>query len=153
MTAGVVVLAPNRLAELEVVIERGLATFVQVGRALGEVRDDKLYRPEYRSFKDYVAQRWDRSYSWAYLQIRAAETSTVVEVLNERQARKRRARPARPVHAEQAMLDLKAAMDTIADFGQLDDAEPLRPAARRARMDPEQVREFARFLLSLADVL
>jgi len=42
-----------RLAELETVIERGLATFVEVGEALLEIRDSRLYRIEHETFEAY----------------------------------------------------------------------------------------------------
>jgi hypothetical protein len=34
--------AADRLAQLEEVIERGLATFVDVGRALAQIRQERL---------------------------------------------------------------------------------------------------------------
>jgi hypothetical protein len=37
----------GRLAELEQVVERGLQTFVEVGLALTEIRDSRLYRVKY----------------------------------------------------------------------------------------------------------
>ena len=39
------------LAECEAVIERGLATFVEVGRALLHIRDERLYRAAHRTFE------------------------------------------------------------------------------------------------------
>lgn len=36
----------TRLEELEATIERGLTTFVEVGLALLEIRDSRLYRAE-----------------------------------------------------------------------------------------------------------
>jgi hypothetical protein len=44
--------------ELEAVIERGLASFLETGRALCAVRDGKLYLPHYNSFEEYCALRW-----------------------------------------------------------------------------------------------
>jgi DNA modification methylase len=54
-------LSANEQADLErceAVIERGLATFVEVGSALVEVRDRRLYRKEYASFEAYCRDRW-----------------------------------------------------------------------------------------------
>jgi phage N-6-adenine-methyltransferase len=53
---------PSRLAECEAVIERGLATFVEVGNALLEIRDDRLYRETHRTFEDYCRERWAGTY-------------------------------------------------------------------------------------------
>jgi hypothetical protein len=67
------------LAECEAIIERGLATFVEVGKALLRIRDDRLYRETHSTFADYCKQRWGMSKSHAYRQIEAAE---VVDVLS-----------------------------------------------------------------------
>ena len=49
---------PSRLAELETVIESGIRTFVDVGRALLEIRDSRLYRESYPTFDEYCRERW-----------------------------------------------------------------------------------------------
>ena len=46
------------LAECEDVINRGLATFVEVGNALLRIRDERLYRAEFGTFEAYCRQRW-----------------------------------------------------------------------------------------------
>jgi hypothetical protein len=54
-----------RLGELEQIINNGLRTYVQVGRALKEIRDQKLYLAEgYETFIDYLKRRfgWAKSY-------------------------------------------------------------------------------------------
>lgn len=48
----------SRLGELEETIERGLATFVEVGAALAEIRDNDLYKEHYTRFEDYCQERW-----------------------------------------------------------------------------------------------
>jgi phage N-6-adenine-methyltransferase len=47
-----------RLLECERVIERGLNTFVEVGAALLEIRDSRLYKEGYSTFEDYCRDRW-----------------------------------------------------------------------------------------------
>lgn len=47
-----------RLVELEAVIEHGLQTFVDVGNALLEIRDSRLYKAHYTTFEDYCRERW-----------------------------------------------------------------------------------------------
>lgn len=42
----------NRKHELEQVIERGLQTFVEVGNAIREIRDSRLYKDEYGTFEE-----------------------------------------------------------------------------------------------------
>ncbi len=68
----------GRLAELEAVVERGLQTFVEVGEALGEIRDQRLYRATHRTFEEYCRDRWGFVASRARQLIAAAETVTAV---------------------------------------------------------------------------
>jgi hypothetical protein len=83
----------TQLARLEETIERGLKTFVDVGNALLEIRDKRLYRVEHGTFEDYCRERWAISRPRAYQLIEAAEAvnglSTIVDILpaNESQAR------------------------------------------------------------------
>lgn len=46
------------LAECEDVISRGMQTFTDVGNALAEVRESRLYRASHGNFDDYCADRW-----------------------------------------------------------------------------------------------
>src|SRR5512142_2108031 len=48
----------ERLAELEKVIARGQKTFVEVGLALAEIRDLRLYKREHSNFAEYCQKRW-----------------------------------------------------------------------------------------------
>lgn len=68
------------LTEAETTIERGLNTFVEVGNALAEIRDGKLYRQTYNTFEDYCQQRWNIERRRAYQLMEAA--SVVVNVQN-----------------------------------------------------------------------
>lgn len=65
----------TRLAELEIVIERGLTTFVEVGNALMEIRDSRLYRSEFGTFESYVLDRWGWQRQTAYGYIDAAKVA------------------------------------------------------------------------------
>lgn len=73
----------QRLIELEVTIERGLGTFVEVGNALLEIRDSRLYRDSHGTFEDYCRERWGMVASRARQLIAAAEvTSNLQSVTN-----------------------------------------------------------------------
>lgn len=83
----------TRLAQLEETIERGLATFVEVGAALMEVRDSRLYRDGFTTFEDYCRERWQMARNYANKLIAASEAvanlGTTVPILpiTESQAR------------------------------------------------------------------
>lgn len=51
----------RRLVELERKIKTGLNTFVEVGEALLEIRDSKLYRIEHKTFEAYCRDKWQMS--------------------------------------------------------------------------------------------
>jgi hypothetical protein len=69
----------ERFAELEATIETAPAAFVDVGHALHEIQQRRLYRiAGHRTFAGYVSKRWDLSSAHAYRQI---DASKVVDVL------------------------------------------------------------------------
>jgi len=65
----------SQLYQCEEIIERGLNTFVDVGNALLDIRDNRLYRQEYHTFEDYCKERWGMERRQAY---RLIDASTVV---------------------------------------------------------------------------
>lgn len=84
----------QQLEACEAVIERGMTTFIEVGNALLRIRDERLYRQEYRDFETYCQARWALSRSRAYQLMDAADVvervSTIVDTpapANEGQAR------------------------------------------------------------------
>ncbi len=82
-----------RLAELEAVVDRGLQTFFEVGSALLEIRENKLYRDTHKTFTDYCRHRFGFTDSRGRQLIAAAKTVTAVTLLGlpvpstEREAR------------------------------------------------------------------
>jgi hypothetical protein len=82
--------ASKRLLELEAVIASGQQTFVEVGNALAEIRDARLYRLEHGTFEAYCKAKWGWTASRARQICIASEvvqTVTAGNALNERQAR------------------------------------------------------------------
>lgn len=66
--------------EDERIIERGLATFVEVGRALARIRDRRSYLLTHANFNAYVVERWNMERATVYRLMHGAE---VMEVLTE----------------------------------------------------------------------
>lgn len=83
----------SELVTCEEIIGRGLATFIDVGRALARVREARLYRAQFGTFEEYCAERWDLSSKHANNLVAAAEVqelisgTTVPKINSERQAR------------------------------------------------------------------
>lgn len=104
------VVEQSELQKCEAVIERGLKTFIDVGTALMEIRDERLYREHHGTFEDYCRERWGLSRPRAYQLIDAAgvvgNLSTIVDKpANEAQVRPLASLPAdlQPVVWERAV--------------------------------------------------
>lgn len=67
-------LSEMKLVELEEIIDRGLASFVEVGNALIEIRDAKMYGSEYATFEEYCDKRFGFTRQRAYQLIAATKT-------------------------------------------------------------------------------
>jgi hypothetical protein len=93
MTNALAPMEKARLVELEQVVERGLQTFFEVGTALLEIREQRLYRQTHKTFEAYCRQRFGFSDSRGRQLIAAARTVTAVTELGlpapktEREAR------------------------------------------------------------------
>lgn len=78
------------LAELESIVHHQLAAWQQIGDALTQIRDQKLYREKYATFAEYLDQRWKFTASRAYQLIRSVAVVANVDngsSLPERSAR------------------------------------------------------------------
>ena len=72
-------ISDSELAQLkayESIIEHGLKTFTEVGSALMDIRDKRLYRADYETFEDYCRERWSMSRFYAHRIIEAASITT-----------------------------------------------------------------------------
>lgn len=69
----------EQLAECEKVIKKGLGTFLDVGRALADIRDNRLYREKYSTFEKYCKEVWDLGKTHAYGQIEGYQTVRLLE--------------------------------------------------------------------------
>lgn len=67
------------LLGFERIIERGLQTFVEVGQALIEIRDRRLYKLSHQTFEDYCQERWGLARRTAYQYIEASEVVANIE--------------------------------------------------------------------------
>jgi hypothetical protein len=62
-------------AQLEGIVEHGLSQFMEVGRALSELRSRRLYRTNYPTFEAYVRDRFGLARSTVDGVIRSAQTA------------------------------------------------------------------------------
>lgn len=75
------------LSGYEETIERGMTTFIEVGTALAQIHEQRLYRAQFATFEEYCAERWNFTGRRGRQLIDAAAIGTVVPVANEGQAR------------------------------------------------------------------
>jgi len=114
----------DRLADLEVVISRGQKTFIEVGNALEEIRDERLYRLKYSTFEEYCKAKWGFDRTYASRLISAASVTLLPignKLQNEGQAR------------ELAKVDPKrreAVMDAVVSSGATITAKAIKSAAK-----------------------
>lgn len=140
------------LEELEEVIGRGLETFVEVGDALAQVRDGKLYLEHAETFEAYCSERWGLSRPRAYELIHASEVTKAVSAIadtpaptNEAQARALRPVSGDPEKAAEAMRNAaadtngkptaKAITDAVNELVEEKVAEAEAKAADKAELD------------------
>lgn len=80
-----------RLIELEKVVKAGKTTFFDVGNALAEIRDKRLYKADFTSFDEYCVEKWGFKRAHARRLIEAAgiasEMAPVGFIPSERAAR------------------------------------------------------------------
>jgi site-specific DNA-methyltransferase (adenine-specific) len=85
----------RELERAERTIAKGLKSFLEVGLALKEIRDQRLYRQQFDTFEAYVSERWELSRTRAYELCAASEVvadlSAIADIRflpeNEAQAR------------------------------------------------------------------
>ena len=104
----------NRLMQLEEAIESQRRGFYNIGKALREIRDDRLYRQLlFESFEAYLKERWDMSKSHAYRLIEASRVidnlSPLGEVLPENEAQLRALGHLNPMDQRRIWRDFLAA--------------------------------------------
>lgn len=72
------------LKQEEEIIERGFATFMEVGFALARIQEHQKYIPDYSTFEVYMKGRWGWSKRHGYRQIKAAEIGQLLSSVTDR---------------------------------------------------------------------
>lgn len=119
----------SALTHAEAKIEQGLQTFVEVGQALAEIRDSRLYRESHSTFEDYCRDRWNLDRTRAYDIINAAETTVAVSEISD----------ITPVNEGQAKalrgLDTPVAAKVMTDAHESTNGNVTAKAIRRSRQE------------------
>lgn len=119
----------KRLTKLEATIEAGRKTFIDVGTALAEIRDAKLYLATHKTFEAYCVEKWQFKRAHAHRIIAAAkiakQMSPVGDVSTERSAR-----ALLKVPEEKREAVVKAATDSAKSAGRTMTTKDLTDAAK-----------------------
>jgi hypothetical protein len=104
----------HRLNALEELIDSRRRSFYEIGKALREIRDERLYRDLlYKSFEEYLKKRWDMGRSHAYRLIEASRVidnlSPLGDVLPENEAQSRPIGKLKPVEQRRLWRNFLAA--------------------------------------------
>jgi hypothetical protein len=62
-------------AALEKIVQKGVKSFLEVGKALLQIHSRKLYREKYTSWEGYLEERWNLSRSHGYRLVHAGEVA------------------------------------------------------------------------------
>lgn len=144
------------LASAELVIKQGMSSFLDVGDALAQIREDRLYRATHRTFEAYCIDRFGVSSSRARQLILAAgragdlESVTAVTLGSERAARAIGRVPAE----DRAEVLERAAINGVAEGPGIEQAhadliaermpapaEPEHPTSEAPKLDGDPDRE------------
>jgi hypothetical protein len=71
------------LANCEKTIRQGWKTFVEVGSALAQIRESRLYRRQARTFEQYCREKWGYHKSQSYRLIAAAQAVTYLSPMGD----------------------------------------------------------------------
>ena len=93
MSESLTIIEASRLVTLEGVIESGMRTFIEVGTALCQIRDARLYKSTHTRFEDYCTDRWGMKHSQAYRLIDSAAIAGKLSPNGEAPANESQARP------------------------------------------------------------
>jgi hypothetical protein len=132
----------ERLRSLEEVIERGLPAFVEVGKALLEIKNHKLYQPQYRTFEQYCAEKWRIDQSYAYRLMDSAQTienlkiSPIGELLPANEAQ---TRPLVRLPADKQRQAWSAAVKST-PTGKMPTARHVQAVVNRMRAEDRQIK-------------
>jgi hypothetical protein len=129
--------------EREALMQKGWTTFIEVGRALMQIRDRRLYRSQYSIFERYCRDKWQYAHSKAYYLIGAAEVSahlsTIVDIpLPPHESQMRPLVGLKPAQAAQAWISAVRLANNNAMTAELvkkvaEEFKEKKPLSKRAR--------------------
>lgn len=122
----------SKLTKLETTIADGMETFIDVGNALKQIRDEGLYRDGYQTFQEYVKERWGWDKTYAYRLIKVAEVDASLPIGNSKPTAEAHYREVAKAPPEKQAAVVEAAAAKA-------EAEDRKPTAKDYREAVEEV--------------
>lgn len=119
----------TRLQGLEVIIERGRASFIEVGKALAAIKAEGLYSEEFGTFEAYCQERWGFGKRYANMIIESSETVAALPPGTIVPATESQARQLSRVTAEKRAEVMQAAASRAATENRTVTAQDIAAAA------------------------
>jgi regulator of replication initiation timing len=139
-TAQLTKLERLRLTQLESIVEQGLQTFYEVGKALEEIRDQKLSRETERTFEAYCRNKWNIAKRTAYQLIDAAQVmENLAEIEGSKPTNERQVRPLAKLDPELQIKIWEEALE-LATNGKPTGASVKRLVDKHLSSDEEQTK-------------
>ncbi len=102
----------QKLEELEQIVSDNLVAFYEVGKALYQIRDEKLYRQLHKTFEDYCKDKWGMARNYANKLVAACEVVDNLGTFVPKPANEAQARPLTPLPPEQQQEAWREAVET-----------------------------------------
>tara|TARA_R110001606_G_C15340839_1_gene646552 strand:- start:804 stop:1682 length:879 start_codon:yes stop_codon:yes gene_type:complete len=128
----------QELQKHETTIKKGLNTFVEVGQALLEIRDKKLYRIEYNTFEEYCKQKWQISRRRSYQLI---EASLVIENVNPGTQMPKNEKEIRPLTSLEPEIQNAVWQETIEKHGENITAKKVQEVANDWKEASKEIKQ------------
>lgn len=100
------------LDELKGIVSAGLTSFVEVGRALAEIRDRKLYRETHKTFEAFCSDEWGMNKRYANRLICGSDIVEAMGPMGPVPQTERQARPLTRVPLDEQAEVWRQAVDT-----------------------------------------
>jgi hypothetical protein len=105
----------KRLTQLEETISQGMLCFVEVGRALMAIRDERLYRQTHRTFQAYCLEKWEFGRAYAYRLIASAEVADNLSPIRQQITSESQLRPLTHLKPEEQKAAWQKAVESVPD--------------------------------------
>jgi hypothetical protein len=103
----------KKLAQLEETISQGMLCFVEVGRALMAIRDERLYRQTHRTFQAYCLEKWEFGRAYAYRLIASAEVADNLSPIRQQITSESQLRPLTHLKPEEQKAAWQKAVESV----------------------------------------